>query len=101
MQARITRFKMRADSVETARAMMDELKGDILGQPGVRHMLIVMNEDGAGYVIGQIDETGASPEAVDRVRTIWRRFHDLLDDTPDPEIYEVFADWRPDSRRTT
>lgn len=95
MQARITRFKMRADSVGPARALMDELRADILGQPGVRHMLIVMNEDGAGYVIGQIDESGASPEAVDRVRAIWRRFQDLLDATPDPEIYEVIADWRP------
>ncbi|MBP7002510.1 hypothetical protein [Amaricoccus sp.] len=95
MQARITRFKMRDDSVAPARALMEELRAEILAQPGVRHILIVMNEDGAGYVIGQIDESGASPEAVDRVRVIWRRFHDLLDATPDPEIYEVFADWRP------
>lgn len=95
MQARITRFRMKPDSVQAARGLMDDLRSEILDQPGVRHMLIVMNDDGAGYVIGQIDASGASPEAVDRVRRLWHKFHDLLDATPDPEIYEVFADWRP------
>ncbi len=94
MQTRITRFKMRPDSVGAARALMEQLKDDILGQPGVRQMLIVMNDDGAGYVIGQIDAAGASPEAVDRVRAIWRKFHDHLERAPDPELFEVIADWR-------
>ncbi len=95
MQTRITRFKMHPESVEAARALMEELRDEIVGQPGIRHMLIVMNADGSGYVIGQIDEAGASPEAVDRVRALWRRFHDHLEGPAEPEIYEVLADWRP------
>jgi hypothetical protein len=94
MQVRITRFKLRPDSVGDAGGRMKELKTEILGQPGMRQCLIVMNPDGAGHVIAQIDEDGSSPEAVDRVRAIWHKFHDFLESVPDPEIYEVLADWR-------
>ena len=94
MQVRITRFKMRPDSVVDAGGRMNELKAEILAQPGMRQCLIVMNPDGAGHVIAQIDDEGGSPEAVDRVRAIWHKFHDFLEGAPDPEIYEVIADWR-------
>lgn len=93
MQVRITRFKMRQDAVTDAAALMTTLRGEIMGQPGIRHCTIVMNPDGAGHVIARIDTEGGSPEAVDRVRTIWHRFHDFLETVPDPEIYEVVADW--------
>ena len=94
MQVRITRFKMRPESVGDARGLMESLRGEILGQPGMRQCLIVMNPDGAGHVIAQIGADGGSPEAVDRVRAIWHRFHDYLETVPDPEIYDVLADWR-------
>jgi hypothetical protein len=94
MQARITRFKMKPDGAAEARALMQQLKGDIVGQPGMRHCLIVMNEDGSGHVIALIDAAGGSPEAVDRVRALWHKFHDHLETMPDPEIYEVIADWQ-------
>lgn len=94
MQVRITRFKMRPESAGDARGRMKRLKDEILGQPGMRHCLIVMNSDGAGHVIAQIDDAGGSPEAVDRVRAIWHKFHDYLETVPDPEIYEVIADWQ-------
>ena len=40
-----------------------------------------------------IDERGSSPDAVDDVRRLWHRFHDYLEAVPDPEIFEVIADW--------
>lgn len=93
MQSRITRFKMRADGTGEARALLGALKGEIMGQPGMRHCLIVMNADGTGYVIAAVDEDGSSPEAVDRVRLLWHKFHDYLEAVPEPEIFEVIADW--------
>lgn len=93
MQVRITRFKMRPDSVGEAGGRLKQMKDEILGQPGMRHCLIVMNPDGAGHVIAQIDDDGSSPEAVDRVRAIWHKLHDYLESVPDPEIYDVLADW--------
>ena len=93
MQSRITKFKMKPDSTAEARKLMEELKGEIMGQPGMRHCLIVMNEDGSGYVISAVDDAGSSPEAVDRVRVLWHKFHDHLETPPVPEIFEVIADW--------
>jgi hypothetical protein len=95
MQTRITRFKMRPESADAARALMEELRADILAQPGLRRVVVAMNDDGSGYVVALIDDAGASPEAVDRVRALWRRFHDHLETAPEPGIYEVVADWAP------
>ena len=93
MQSRITRFKMKPDSTAEAQALMQRLKGEIMGQPGIRHCLIVMNGDGSGYVISAIEAQGSSPEAVDRVRALWHKFADHLEAMPSPEIFEVIADW--------
>ena len=93
MQARITRFKMRTDAAEAARGLLHSLKGEIMAQPGVGRCIVVMNADGSGHVVTLIDEAGGSPEAVDGVRRLWHRFHDHLEAVPDPEIFEVIADW--------
>lgn len=93
MQSRITRFKMRPEAVDEARERMDAFRGEIMGQPGIRQCLVVMNDDGSGYVIAAIDPEGSSPEAVDGVRRLWHRFHDQLESVPEPEIFEVVADW--------
>jgi hypothetical protein len=93
VQARITRFKMREDAAEAAKGLMHRLRDEIMAQPGVGRCIVVMNPDGAGHVVTLIDERGSSPEAVDRVRLLWHRFQDHLEAIPDPEIFEVIADW--------
>ena len=93
MQARITRFKMRAETVDAAREQVGLLKDEIMDQPGMHRCIVVMNSDGSGHVMALVDERGSSPESVDRVRAIWRKFHDHLEAVPEPEIFEVIADW--------
>lgn len=93
MQARITRFKMRPEAFEAARELIHRLRDDIMAQPGIDRCIAVMNPDGRGYVIAEIDERGSSPESVDRVRALWKKFHDHLEEVPEPEIFEVLADW--------
>jgi hypothetical protein len=93
MQARITRFKMRLDAAEAARDLVHRLRDEIMAQPGIARCTAVMNPDGAGYVIALVDERGSLPESVDRVRALWRKFHDHLDGVPEPEIFDVIADW--------
>jgi hypothetical protein len=95
MQARITRFKMRPESAGAARSLMEDLKPEILGLPGVEHFVAVMNDDGSGYTIALVDgAAGVSAESVDRVRALWHKFQDHLEAMPAPEIYGVIADWR-------
>ena len=92
-QVRITRFKMRPDAADAARGLLEELREEIMGQPGIRRCIAVMNADGSGYVLALTDERGGLPESVDRVRILWHKFHDHLEAVPEPEIYEVVADW--------
>jgi hypothetical protein len=93
VQARITRFKMKTDAAEAARELLHRLRGEIMAQPGMQRCVAVMNDDGSGYVIALVDARGGSPESVDRVRALWRKFHDHLEDVPEPEIFTVVADW--------
>ena len=80
MQARITRFKMRPDATEAARDLLNRLKGEIMAQPGIARCIAVMNPDGAGYVIAEIDDEGSCARASTgsarsgrSSTTIWRR----------------------------
>lgn len=93
MQARVTRFKMRPEEVEAAQQLVLQLREEIMAQPGVARCITVMNPDGSGYVLALVDERGSLPESVDRVRAIWHKFHDHLEAVPQPEIFEVLADW--------
>lgn len=93
MQARITRFKMRPEETEAARQLLMRLRDEIMAQPGLDRCITVMNPDGSGHVIALVDERGSLPESVDGVRAIWHKFHDHLEAVPEPEIFEVLADW--------
>lgn len=93
MQARITRFKMRPEETGPARQLLMRLRDEIMAQPGLDRCITVMNSDGSGHVIALIDERGSLPESVDGVRAIWHKFHDHLEAVPEPEIFEVLADW--------
>jgi hypothetical protein len=44
-------------------------------------------------VIALTDARGGSPESVDRVRAIWHKFHDHIEEIPTPEIFEVVGNW--------
>ncbi len=93
-QVRITRFRVRPDAVEAARALVVELRAEIMAQPGLLRCIVALNDDdGRGYVLALIDERGGLPESVDRVRLLWHKFHDHLDEVPEPEIFDVVADW--------
>jgi hypothetical protein len=92
-QVRITRFRMRPDAIDAARALVGELRAEIMAQPGILRCIVAMNEDGRGYVMALTDERGGVPESVDRVRRLWHRFHDHLDQSPEPEIFDVVVDW--------
>jgi hypothetical protein len=93
VQTRITRFKMRPDAVDAARALVDRLRAEIMAQPGMQRCIIVMNPDGSGHVIALIDARGTAPESIDHVRALWHKFHGLLETMPEPEIFDVVADW--------
>ena len=95
MYARITPYKMKAGTRDTATALLQSLKDQIMALEGMRHFINVMNEDGAGYVVSLVESQAASDANAERVKAIWANFADHLETMPVPQGYDVIADWTP------
>jgi hypothetical protein len=93
MYARITPFKMKPGSTDAATQLMNSLRSDIMGLPGMKHFINVMNEDGSGYVVSLIESKEISDGNAERVRQIWGNFAEHLEAMPTPEGYDVIAEW--------
>jgi hypothetical protein len=84
---------MKKGARETAVARMNELKDAIMAMPGMLHFINVMNHDGTGYVVALIESKEISDANQGRTMEMWGRFSDLLEATPDPQGYDVMANW--------
>ncbi len=93
MHARVTHFKMKPGSRDAAVALMNDLKDQILGMPGMRHFINVMNDDGSGYVVALVESKEVSDANHELTMAMWGRFSDFLEAVPDPEGYDVMANW--------
>lgn len=95
MYARVTPFKMKAGTKDTATALMQKAKEDILSLPGMVQFINVMNDDGSGYVVALSTNAESAPETVEKIQAIWSAFSDLLESKPEAGNFEVIADWKP------
>lgn len=93
MHARVTKYKMKADRFDDAKAFMESVKGEILAMPGMKHFINVANDDGSGYVVALVESREISEANADKVKAMWGRFGEYLEAMPTPEGYEVIADW--------
>ncbi len=89
MYARITRYRMKPGSVETAKAMLNELKPQIMSLPGIKNFINVMNEDGNGCVVAVVESKEVSDSNQDRVQALWSQFADHLAEPPEMNGYDV------------
>lgn len=89
MYARITRYRMKPESVDAATALLETLKPQIMSLPGMRHFINVMNADGAGYVVSVVESEAVSNANQDKVQALWAQFADHLAESPVPEGYNV------------
>lgn len=93
MFARITKFKMKADMVDEARALMNDLKGEIMGLPGMLQFINAMDDEGNGYIVSVVESREASDANMPRVKELWGKFSHHLEAMPTPEGFEVNANW--------
>ena len=93
MYARITPYKMKEGARDDATKLMNQLKDQIMALPGIQHFVNVANEDGAGYVVALVDSKATVDASTEQVNAMWSRFADFLERMPEPEGYEVMADW--------
>ena len=93
MFARVTQFKMKPGSRDAATALMNALKGQIMGLPGMIHFINVMNEDGSGYVISVVESEETSNANAEKVQALWANFAEHLEGPPSPQGFDVIANW--------
>jgi len=91
--ARITKFKMKARSIDTAIERMEGMKQKILGLPGVLQFINAANDDGSGYVISIVESKEIADSNTEALMAVWGAFADLLEEMPTPEGYELRANW--------
>jgi len=93
MFARITNYKMKPGSRDAATDVLNSLRDQIMGMPGMHHFLNVANEDGSGYVVSVVESEAVSNANADKVAKIWSNFSDYLEGPPKTEGYDVIANW--------
>lgn len=93
MFARITNYKMKADSLPAALALMEQLKPQILGMPGMVRFINVHDDTGAGCVVSLVETKEASDANQEAVKAMWSNFAEFLEEPPVPQGFGVVADW--------
>ena len=93
MYARVTKYKMKPGSREASTSLLNELKSQIMGMPGVHNFVNVMNDDGSGYVISVVESRETSDANAENVKALWANFAEHLEGPPTPEGYDVIANW--------
>ena len=82
MFARITRYRMKPDSIAAATALLETLKPQIMALPGLLNFINVMNDDGNGYVVSVLESEDMANANLDQVQALWGQFADHLAEPP-------------------
>lgn len=93
MFARVTKYQMKPDSKDAAKALMHQLKGEIMSMPGMHSFTNVMNDDGSGYVVSVVESEEISNSNAPKVAELWGHFADHMMAPPEPVGYDVIASW--------
>ncbi len=89
MFARITKYHMKPECIEEAKAKLHELKPQIMGMPGMKNFINTMNSDGSGYVISVVESEQTSIANQGAVEALWANFADYLAEPPVAEGFDV------------
>jgi len=91
MYAKITMYHCKTDKLNEAIALVEKLKPESMGIPGLKHMFCTGNEDGNCALIGIYESREAAEAAVDTVRELFARFAEYIDSELQQLGYEVLA----------
>ena len=78
MYARITKYRMKPESLDAATALVKALKPKIMGMPGMIEFINVVDKDGNGYVVSLVESQETSDANQGTVAALWGQFADLL-----------------------
>ena len=89
MFARVSKYRMKTESVDAAKTLLNEFKPQIMALPGMKNFVNVMNDDGNGYVISVVESEEISNANQDKVQAIWAQIADHLAEPPTIEGFSV------------
>ena len=89
MFARVTKYRMKPDSIETAMAMLDGLKPQIMALAGLKQFINMMNDDGTGCVVSIVESEEQSNANQAAVQALWGQFADHLAEPPTMEGFNI------------
>jgi hypothetical protein len=93
MFARVTPYKMKPGTRDAATERLHSMKDMIMGMPGMKQFINVMNDDGTGYVIAVVESEAASNANAETVKAAWGRMAEFLEEMPTPQGYDVVVAW--------
>ena len=93
MHARVTHYKMKPESIETATAMLHSMKDQIMALPGMKQFINSINADGTGCVIAIVESREISEANEPATQSIWAQYSDHLLAVPEANGFDVIVDW--------
>lgn len=93
MYAKVTRYKTKPGMASEALALMEQMKEQIMSLPGLRQFINIMDEEGAGYVIGIWNDREAAFANEEQEKQMWQAYADDLEPLEATVGHEVHANW--------
>lgn len=93
MFVRVTPYKMKPGSIDAGKALLEQLRPQIMAMPGLVQFVNSVNEDGSGCVVAMIESREIAEANAEKVMAIWAQFAEHLEAVPTPQGYDVFANW--------
>jgi len=93
MYIRVTHYQMKPESVEAAKAVLHQMKDQIMAMPGMLRFTNSVNADGSGCVVAVVESQETSDANKEAVAAAWSKFAEHLTGPVEPHGFEVFADW--------
>ena len=93
MFMRVTHYKMKPNAITAAKAMLEQMKDQIMSMPGMIRFTNSINDDGSGCVVALVENKEISDANATKVTEVWSTFADHLEGLPEAHGFEVFTDW--------
>lgn len=93
MHVRVTHYKMKPEAIGAATALLEQVKGQIMGLPGLKQFINSINSDGTGCVIAVSESREMATANEPASKAIWAQFADHLTAEPEMEGFDVIANW--------
>ena len=91
MYARLTTFRVKRDKFDEMRRWREQNETAIYAQPGLRHWIGMMSEDGEIFVVSLFDDEKAARDSMAAVRPLWSQMAPMLAGEPTARYLDVMG----------